>query len=98
MSRIRYNTSSVYSVTPVRNEYLDLYVSPIEPDFTQAQPYVITQKYDRRPDLLAYDLYNDSKYWWIFSLYNRNKIKDPLFDFKTGLEILIPNDLTSIGR
>lgn len=98
MARIKYNTSSVYSVTQVRNDYLDLYVPPIEPNFDKADTFIITQKYDRRPDLLAYDLYNDSKYWWLFALYNRNVIKDPLFDFKAGLEILIPTDLTSIGR
>lgn len=98
MAKITYNSSSVYNATPVRNDYLDLYVPPIEPDLTQAEPFIIDAKYNRRPDLMAYDLYGDSKYWWIFVIYNRNLIKDPLFDFKSGLELLVPRDLTNIGR
>lgn len=95
---VSYKSSSVYSKTPVRNNFLGQYVPAITPDLTQAVPYMIGAKYNRRPDLLAYDLYGDAKYWWLFVLYNRNLIKDPLFDFVSGLEILIPKDLTSIGR
>lgn len=98
MAKLKYNTSSIYHVTPVRSKFLDLYVPPITPNFEKTRSYVIEQKYDRRPDLLSYDLYNDSKYWWVFALYNRNIIKDPLFDFKVGVTILIPTDLTNIGK
>lgn len=98
MAKIKYTPSSIYHVTPVRNNFLDLYIPPIEPNFDQTTDYVIDQKYNRRPDLLAYDLYNDAKYWWIFALYNRDILKDPLFDFVTGLTIVIPSNLTTIGR
>lgn len=98
MSKVNYDSSSVYSATQVTNTYLDLYVPPLEPDFDSSISYTIEQKYHLRPDLLAYDMYGDSKYWWLFALYNKDKIKDPLFDMKAETQILIPKDLTSIGR
>ncbi|MFW5895501.1 MAG: baseplate wedge protein 53 [archaeon] len=98
MSRIRYDSSSVYSATQVTNTYLDLYVPPLEPDFSTSINYTIEQKYHHRPDLLAYDKYGDSKYWWLFALYNKDTVKDPMFDIETGKQILIPKDLTNIGK
>jgi hypothetical protein len=47
-----------------------------------------------RPDLLAYDLYNDSKLWWVFSQRNPNTLKDPLFDFVLGTWIYLPQYTT----
>jgi hypothetical protein len=43
-----------------------------------------------RPDLLAYDLYSDSRLWWVFAQRNSNRIKDPVFDFVAGTVIYIP--------
>jgi len=40
--------------------------------------------------LLAYDLYNDSKLWWIFAQRNMDVLKDPVFDLEPGVEIYIP--------
>jgi hypothetical protein len=50
----------------------------------------ITATYNLRPDMLANDLYNDSRLWWVFAQRNPNKLKDPLFDFVTGIYIYIP--------
>jgi hypothetical protein len=47
--------------------------------------------YEFRPDLLAYDLYNDSRLWWVFAERNPNKLGyDPYFDLVAGIEIYIP--------
>ena len=54
------------------------------------QYWEITQTYSLRPDLLAYDLYDDSNLWWVFAQRNPNTIKDPLFDFVTGTKIYLP--------
>jgi hypothetical protein len=43
-----------------------------------------------RPDLLAYDLYSDSRLWWVFAQRNSNRLKDPVFDFVAGTGIYIP--------
>lgn len=51
---------------------------------------VLQEKYNMRPDLLAYDLYENVEYWWVFALRNIDIIKDPLADFKTGITIKVP--------
>ena len=51
----------------------------------------ITKVYEYRPDLLAYDLYGDSRLWWVFAERNPNRIgKDPYFDFIAGTQIYVP--------
>jgi hypothetical protein len=44
--------------------------------------------------MLAYDLYNNSKLWWVFSSRNTNRLKDPFFDFTTGTGIYLPEAST----
>jgi len=92
-----YKKTSVYSNTILNKKYLGIYEPPITPNIENMKKYTITQKYHRRPDLMAYDLYGKSDYWWIFTILNRSVIKDPLFDFVEGLEIYIPNNLTQLG-
>jgi len=52
--------------------------------------YTIEGHYKHRPDLLAYDLYGESKLWWVFVQRNMEKIKDPIFDFVPGTKIYLP--------
>lgn len=53
--------------------------------------YEITSVYEFRPDLLAYDLYNDARLWWVFAARNPNRLgPDPYFNFVAGLGIYIP--------
>jgi hypothetical protein len=92
-----YKNTSVYRNTLLNKKYLDLYVPPIDNNTDGMKKQKISQKYHRRPDLMAYDLYGNSEYWWIFVILNRNVIKDPLFDFVEGLEIFVPDNLQIIG-
>jgi len=85
-----YKRTSHLSATPITNGYTEVYVPPITPDFTKTNEFTLTQKYDRRPDLLAYEMYGDAKFWWVFVLYNKNQLRDPINDFRTGLTLLIP--------
>lgn len=62
---------------------------PIGSDVTDVH-WEITPTYHLRPDLLAFDLYNDPQLWWVFSARNPNSIQDPLFDFVQGKKIYIP--------
>lgn len=92
-----YNKSSPYSRTDIVNGYLDVITFrdiPIEKDDTS---FVITKTYENRPDLLAFDLYQDEKLWWVFAVRNKSKIKDPVFDMKAGVKIYLPK-LTTIKR
>lgn len=86
----RNERSSIYANTPVRGFFLDIWV-PIELN-SSANDYfwVIEQKYHMRPDLAAYDIYGNEKLWYIFALRNKDIIKDPIFDFTAGTEIVVP--------
>lgn len=83
-------TSPYYNTSIVNGQYLDVMINrAIEIDPTD-QYWQITPTYNLRPDLLAYDLYNDSRLWWVFAQRNPNTLKDPLFDFVSGINIYIP--------
>lgn len=86
-----YPSSSPYFNTGIVNkQYLDVMINrPIPSDPTDVQ-WNITTTYNLRPDLLAYDLYNDGNLWWVFAQRNPNRLKDPLFDFVTGVTIYLP--------
>jgi hypothetical protein len=90
-----YTQASPYYSTPVyQNQFLDVMNSRPIPALSSDQYWMITQTYNLRPDLLAFDLYNDSRLWWVFSQRNPNSIKDPLFDFVAGTYIYLPQITT----
>lgn len=87
-----YPSTSPYYTTPVvSGNYLDIMnyrPIPLNPSDVY---YTILPVYEYRPDMLAYDLYNDSKLWWVFAARNPNVLgPDPYFNFKSGLNIYIP--------
>ncbi len=90
MAIVKYKSSSNLRSTPIKNGVLDLYVPAVDVDYTQSDLFTLEQRHNKRPDLLAFDLYGDPKYWWIFTVYNRNLIVDPINDFVTGLQIYAP--------
>lgn len=86
-----YGTNSPYYATDiVNNQYLDIMINrPVPVDPTDVY-FIITAAYNLRPDMLAYDLYNDPKLWWVFAQRNPNRLVDPFFDFKAGVGIYVP--------
>ena len=85
-----YKSSSFYKSTSTNNFYLDVWTNrPITAENDDAI-YTISSVYDQRPDLLAYDIYKDSNLWWVFAKRNPDTLKDPLFDFRTGIVIRLP--------
>lgn len=87
-----YPRTSPYNETGVFNaKFLDFMVDRPIPMQPSDVLYVIPEVYQYRPDMLANDLYNDSRLWWVFAARNPNRLsKDPYFDFKAGVEIYIP--------
>lgn len=83
-------TSPYYSTDIFNNKFLDVMVNRDIPAYASDVLFEITLVYQYRPDLLSYDLYNDSKLWWVFAQRNPNRLKDPLFDFVAGTQIYIP--------
>lgn len=94
---ISYKETSVYRKTPLNKKYLENYVPPITPNMEATEVVEVTKKYEYRPDLLAYDRYGDAAYWWVFVLYNRNILLDPIYDMKTGTKIRVPISISSMG-
>ena len=85
-----YKSSTPWKDTTIQNNYLGiLKIRPVssEPD---DYLYTIEPQYTHRPDLLAHDLYNDSKLWWVFIQRNLDVLQDPIYDFIAGTKIYIP--------
>lgn len=96
---VKYSNSSNYSNTSMNKKYLSVY----NPKLTlnslsvETKSLLIQSKYDRRPDLLANDLYGNSKVWWVFAHYNREELRDPVFDFRAGMTIIVPKNFRVAG-
>jgi hypothetical protein len=54
----------------------------------------INQTYQYRPDLLAFDLYQQSELWWVFYQRNPNTLVAPPWDFEAGKSIYLPKITT----
>jgi hypothetical protein len=83
-------SSPYYNTETVNKKFLDIMTNrpiPMQPSDIY---WEITPVYQYRPDLLAYDLYTDSRLWWVFASRNPNRLKDPYFDFTTGVGIYLP--------
>ena len=86
----QYKPTSPYYTTPIRDFYLDLArfrtIAPNDKDTL----YTLPAKYDKRPDLLAFDAYGTPNLWWVFALRNMDILVDPIEDFVAGIEIWVP--------
>ena len=52
--------------------------------------YTVEPQYHHRPDLLAFDLYENKDLWWVFAQRNMDVIKDPVYDIEAGTKIFVP--------
>jgi hypothetical protein len=91
MARISYPSTSPYASTPQANWFIGNYVHRKIPSSDTDKTFTITVKYANRPDLLAYDLYGNPAYWWVFSNRNPNVLRDPIWDFEVGKVIIVPS-------
>ena len=84
-------TSPYYNTDIYNNNFLDVMINrpiPMQPSDIY---WTITTAYEYRPDLLAFDLYDDSNLWWVFYQRNPNAINKPPIDFISGKRIYLPN-------
>lgn len=91
MSNVIYSNASPYAATPQSSWYLGKYIDRPIPAAGDDQTITIDHKYQYRPDLLSYDLYQSPAYWWIFMTCNLNVIRDPIWDFTAGTQIIVPS-------
>jgi hypothetical protein len=90
-----------YSTTSISDFYLDVAKLPTAEDLIRnriPQTITVAPKFQHRPDLLSYELYGNSSYWWVIVLLNRNQLQDPIRDLKAGmvLTVLSPSDAKGI--
>lgn len=92
-----YSSSSPWYNTPIIRDQLSiLSIRPVSAEVDDYL-YTIESQYVYRPDLLAFDLYQDHKLWWVFIQRNLDVLQDPIFDFVAGVQIYIPKP-TSLTR
>jgi hypothetical protein len=89
-----YSSTSPYFVTTFSQFFLDVMTNRPIPKETDDQLFRINQTYQFRPDLLAYDLYDQSQLWWVFYQRNPNTLIAPPWDFEAGKEIYLPKITT----
>ena len=89
-----YNSTSAYYTTGYNQFYLDVMTNRPIPKDADDLLWEITETYQYRPDLLAYDLYQTSTLWWVFYQRNPNTLQAPPLDFKTGTTIYLPKITT----
>jgi hypothetical protein len=85
-----YKKTSPWYITKQNTLYLELLTLRTIPISDDDFKYVIENQYKHRPDLLAFDLYQDAKLWWVFAQRNRSILKDPIYDFSPGTTIFCP--------
>ena len=85
-----YNSTSAYYTTGYDQFYLDVMTNRPIPKDADDILWEITETYQYRPDLLAYDLYQTSTLWWLFYQRNPNTLQAPPLDFKAGTTIYLP--------
>ena len=89
-----YDNNSPYAKTDYSLGYLDVQVPRDIPNSVDDVLFTVGKEYENRPDLLAYDLYQTVSLWWIFSVRNKDIIKDPVFDLVAGIKIYVPTQAT----
>lgn len=89
-----YDVSSPYYLTGFSQFFLDVMTNRPIPKETDDQLFQINSTYQYRPDLLAFDLYDNSNLWWVFYQRNPNTLTAPPLDFTAGTFIYLPKITT----
>ena len=87
---IAYDSTSPYFETGYSQFFLDSMVNRPIPKEDDDLTFVINTTYQYRPDLLAYDLYQNAALWWVFYQRNPNTLTAPPLDFVVGVQIFLP--------
>jgi hypothetical protein len=85
-----YDRKSYLSDTPIRSFYLDVAKMPSMIGVT-GKYVIVPPECENRIDLFSYQQYGSSRYWWMIALANADAIKDPVWDFHSGMQLLVPD-------
>lgn len=89
-----YSSTSPYFTTGYSQFFLETMVNRPIPKETDDLLFTINSTYQYRPDLLAYDLYDNPGLWWVFYQRNPNTLTAPPLDFKVDTMIYVPKITT----
>ena len=89
MAFIKYQNLSPYFETEQTSWYLSSWEQRPIPAIDSDQLITLPAAFEKRPDLLSYDLYGTTRLWWVFAVRNPNIIKDPIYSFKEGIQIFV---------
>jgi len=89
-----YDSTSPYYLTGYSQFFLDVMVNRPIPQQNDDKLFQINQTYQYRPDLLAYDLYDNAGLWWVFYQRNPNTLQRPPLDFVADTQIYLPKITT----
>jgi hypothetical protein len=92
-----YDATSPYFTTGYSQFFLDVMENRPIPKENDDRVMIINQTYQYRPDLLAFDLYDNSTLWWVFYQRNPNTLTAPPLDFRVGVQIYLPK-ITTLRR
>lgn len=91
---IAYDSTSPYFETGYSQFFLDTMVNRPIPKENDDLTFTINRTYQYRPDLLAYDLYQNAALWWVFYQRNPNTLTAPPLDFAIDVQIYLPKMTT----
>jgi len=89
-----YDSTSPYFLTGYSQFFLDVMVNRPIPKQTDDRLFTINKTYQYRPDLLAFDLYDNANLWWVFYQRNPNTLTKPPLDFVADTVIYLPKITT----
>lgn len=90
----QYDATSPYYQTGYSQFFLETMVNRLIPKENDDLTFTINLTYQYRPDLLAFDLYNNAGLWWVFYQRNPNTLQAPPMDFVVGTLIYLPKMTT----
>ena len=89
-----YDATSPYYTTGYSQFFLDVMTDRTFPKESDDLSFTINLTYQYRPDLLAFDLYGDSRLWWVFYQRNPSTLTKPPLDFAANTVIYLPKITT----
>jgi hypothetical protein len=89
-----YDPTSPYFQTGYSQFFLDVMINRPIPKQTDDTLFKINTTYQYRPDLLAFDLYDNAGLWWVFYQRNPNTLTKPPLDFVADTQIYVPKITT----
>lgn len=89
-----YDATSPYFTTEYSQFFLDVMQNRPIPKENDDLLFKINLTYQYRPDLLAFDMYDNASLWWVFYQRNPNTLQKPPLDFAAGTTIYVPKITT----